>query len=80
VLNLATRHEDGEWIIVCSASKTSFSINVYKITAGDYVNAFWIDPKTGVATCIDSFPNRGVKSLSTPDEWEDAILILEKPD
>ncbi|MCW4027525.1 MAG: glycoside hydrolase family 140 protein, partial [Candidatus Bathyarchaeota archaeon] len=79
VLNLAARHRNGEWIMVYSASKTSFSINMNKIE-GDEVNAFWVDPKTGDATFIDSFPNRGVKSFSTPYEWEDAILILETPD
>jgi hypothetical protein len=79
VLNLAARHRNSEWIMVYSASKTSFSINMNKVE-GDEVNAFWIDPKTGDATFIDSFPSRGVKSFSTPGEWEDAILILETPD
>jgi len=79
VLNLAARHKNGEWIMVYSASKTSFSINMNKIER-DNVNAFWIDPRTGDATFVDSFPNRGVKSFSTPDEWEDAILVLETPD
>ncbi|MDH5686657.1 MAG: glycoside hydrolase family 140 protein [Candidatus Bathyarchaeota archaeon] len=79
VLNLAARHRNGEWIMVYSASKTSFSINMNRIE-GDEVSAFWIDPRTGDAAFIDSFPNRGVKSFSTPYEWEDAILILETTD
>jgi len=48
-----------------------------KITAGNKVNAFWIDPKTGDSVSIGSFSNTAVKSFSTPDGWEDAILILE---
>jgi len=77
VLNLAARHKNGEWIMVYLGSKSSFSIDMNKITAGNKVNAFWIDPKNGDSVPIDSLPNTGVKSFSTPDEWEDAILILE---
>jgi hypothetical protein len=77
VLNLAARHKDSKWIMVYLGSKASFSINMNKITAGNKVNAFWIDPKTGDSVSIGGFPKTGVQSFSTPDEWEDAILILE---
>ncbi len=77
VLNLAAHHKNGEWIMVYLGSKSSFSINMNKITAGSKVNAFWIGPKTGDSVPIGGFPNTGVKHFSTPDEWEDAILILE---
>ena len=77
VLNLAARHKDGEWIMVYLGSKSAFSINMNKITAGSKVNAFWIDPKNGDSVPIGSFSNTAVRSFSTPDEWEDAILILE---
>ncbi|MFB0551730.1 MAG: DUF4038 domain-containing protein [Phycisphaerae bacterium] len=77
VLNLAAHHKNGEWIMVYLGSKSLFSINMNKITAGNKVNAFWIDPKSGDSVPIGGFSNTGVKSFSTPDEWEDAILILE---
>ena len=77
VLNLAARHKDGKWVMVYLGSKTAFSINMNKITAGTKVNAFWVDPKTGDSLSIGSFPNTQVQSFSTPDGWEDAILILE---
>jgi len=77
VLNLAAHHKNGEWIMIYLGSKSSFSINMNKITEGNKVNAFWIDPKNGDSVPIGSFPNTGVRSFSTPDEWEDAILILE---
>jgi hypothetical protein len=48
-----------------------------KITAGNKANAFWIDPKTGDTVTINSLANKAVESFSTPDGWEDAILILE---
>ena len=77
VLNLAARHKDGKWIMVYLGGKSSISINMNKITAGNKVRAFWIDPKSGDLVTIGSFSNRAVRSFSTPDEWEDALLILE---
>ena len=77
ILNLAARHKNGKWVMVYLASKASFSINMNKLTAGKKANAFWIDPKTGKSVPIGSFPNTGVESFSTPNGWEDAVLILE---
>jgi len=77
VLNLAARHKDGKWIMVYLASKASFSINMNKITTAGKVNAFWVDPRTGESVSAGSFSNTGVESFSTPDGWEDALLILE---
>ena len=77
VLNLAARHKDGKWIMVYLAGKASFSINMNRLTAAGKVNAFWIDPRTGESIAAGSFSNTGIRSFSTPDGWEDAILILE---
>jgi hypothetical protein len=77
VLNLAARHKDGKWIMVYLGSKTSFSVNMDKITPAIKVEAFWIDPKTGDSTPVGSFANTGTQSFSTPETWEDAIIILE---
>ena len=41
------------------------------------VGARWIDSKSGDSTPIGNFSNTAVQSFSTPDEWEDTILILE---
>ncbi len=79
VLNLAARHKDGKWIMVYLGSKSSFSINMNKITCGNKVSAFWIDPRTGDPVSIGSFSNKAVESFSTPNGWEDALLILEAP-
>lgn len=78
VLNLSARHKDGKWVMVYLGSKSSFSINMNKTTSAGKVNAFWIDPKTGDSAPIATFSNTGVQSFSTPAEWEDAILILER--
>jgi hypothetical protein len=77
VLNLAARHQDGWWVMVYLGSQSSFSIDMTKLTGNRKVNARWIDPSTGESKAIGAFENSGVHSFSTPDGWEDALLILE---
>jgi len=77
VLNLAARHKDGQWVMVYLGSKASVSINLNKITTGGKAKAFWIDPRTGESVALGRFSNTGVKAFSTPDDWEDALLVLE---
>ena len=77
VLNLAARHKDGRWIMVYLGGKASFSINMDRITAGNAVKAYWIDPRSGDPSPIAAFANRDPQSFSTPDGWEDALWILE---
>jgi hypothetical protein len=77
VLNLAARHKDGQWIMVYLGSRASVSVNMDRITAENGVQAFWIDPRTGKSAAIGRCSNTGVESFSTPEEWEDALLILE---
>lgn len=79
VLNLAARHKDGKWIMVYLAGKTDFSINMNKLSPTDKVNASWVDPRTGESVSAGSFSNAGVEFFSTPDGWEDALLIVESP-
>jgi hypothetical protein len=77
VLNLAARHKDGKWIMVYLAGKADFSINMNKISPAGKVNASWVDPRTGESVSAGSFSNAGIESFSTPDGWEDALLIVE---
>jgi hypothetical protein len=59
------------------SSKASFSVNLNKLAGGDTITAVWIDPRTGQSVPAGRFTNRGVASFSTPDGWEDALLIFE---
>ena len=76
ILNLAARHKDGKWVMVYLGSKASFAINMDKIVAAT-MNAHWIDPMTGNSSGAGSFPNTGTQSFSTPEGWEDAILVFQ---
>jgi hypothetical protein len=77
VLNLAARHTGGQWLMVYLGAKAAFSINMDKFTARSQARASWIDPRTGDATAAGSFANSGVQAFSTPDGWEDALLVVE---
>jgi hypothetical protein len=80
VLNLAARHDEGIWIVAYLATKASFSIDMAKFTGGEKAKAIWIDPNSGDSTEIGSFPAKSVREFSTPDGWDDALLVLEAPD
>ena len=77
LLNLAARHQDGRWAMVYLAAKASFSIRMDKIAHGADVAASWIDPRTGETIVTGPIPSSGSQSFSTPDGWEDALLLLE---
>jgi hypothetical protein len=77
VLNLAARHKDGQWVMVYLGSNASFSVNLNKLAASKAGKALWIDPRTGQAGPAVGAANNGVESFSTPEGWEDAVLILE---
>ena len=74
VLNLAARHKDGRWAMAYLADPASFSVRLDKL-AGP-VDACWIDPRTGGSQDAGRFVNSGVASFSTPEGWEDALLVL----
>jgi Putative collagen-binding domain of a collagenase len=77
VLNLAARHEDGRWVMVYLGSNAAFSVDMKKVKAGQTVKGSWIDPRDGREITIGTFANTGERTFTTPDDWEDALLILE---
>jgi hypothetical protein len=84
VLNLAARHAEGKWILAYLAAKATFSIKLDKLApaagAGGQAGqaqATWIDPRTGDATAAGKFPAKGVQEFTTPQGWEDALLVVE---
>jgi hypothetical protein len=79
LLHLAARHKDGLWAMLYLADKASFSVNLSKLSPAK-LDLSWVNPITGESTPIGQESNTGVKSFSTPDGWEDSILILEAAD
>ena len=76
LLHLAARHQDGRWVMVYLADKAEFSVDMGKLS-GAKVNGLWCNPKTGETSPAGAFANTGVGTFSTPDGWEDALLVLE---
>lgn len=76
ILHLAARHKDGKWLLVYLANNSSVKVDMTRLAAAD-VTAHWIDPSTGGAVSVGGLTNTGVRSFSTPEHWQDALLILE---
>jgi hypothetical protein len=77
-LNLAARHKDGRWVMAYLWSKAEVSIKMDRISSARQVNAFWIDPRDGKQESIGKLSKMGVHKFSTPEGWEDALLVLEE--
>ncbi len=77
VLNLAARHKDGKWLMVYLADRATFSLDLSKLAGADRATASWVDPRTGQQTPIGDFGSHGIEEFTTPDGWEDALLIVE---
>jgi hypothetical protein len=75
----AARSADGDWTVAYLPSRTTATISMGKITAGNKAEAFWIDPKTGDRTSIGGYPTTGQQSFAAPAGWEDAVLLIAKP-
>ena len=77
ILNLAARHKDGRWIIAYLGGKAEFSITLDKLALAGRLSAFWIDPRDGKQEPIEKLSKTGLATFSTPEGWEDALLVLE---
>lgn len=77
LLNLAARHADGKWLRVYLGDKATVSVDQSKFTGGQEASASWIDPRTGRSVPIGKAPSKGIGEVTTPDGWEDALLMLE---
>jgi hypothetical protein len=77
ILNLAARHAYGRWVMVYLGGKAEFFAKLSKLRPGSDVKVFWIDPRDGHSQVVGTLPASGSHSFSTPDGWEDALLVLE---
>jgi hypothetical protein len=77
ILNLAARHQEGEWIMAYLGEKASFSIDLSKLAKGRATTAFWLDPRNADRRPIETISNSRTQAFETPSGWEDALLIVE---
>ena len=75
---VATRAADRRFAMVYAPVGRPFAVNTTCVV-GSIVRAWWYDPRTGSATCIGGFPNRGEREFSPPATGEhmDWVLVLD---
>src|SRR5262249_52516912 len=61
----ATRDASGSYAFVYSASGKEFTFNLGKLT-GQRTQAYWYDPRNGVATFIAEFDRGGLREFTPP--------------
>lgn len=76
-LNVAMRSSDNNSIIVYFSSPTSAAIDLNSISESGILKAVWIDPRTGEKSELGSLKKGISKTFTTPDGWEDALLMIE---
>jgi hypothetical protein len=63
------------------AEGATFSADLGKMApgkeAGAKLSGAWVDPRSADRVPIGALPAAGLRSFSTPEGWEDALLILE---
>jgi hypothetical protein len=77
ILNLGARHKEGRWVMAYLGGPASIAVDLTKIAGADQCGAFWIDPRTGTPFPIGDFSTDANHRFTTPDGWEDALLIVE---
>ncbi|MFB3880846.1 MAG: DUF4038 domain-containing protein [Armatimonadota bacterium] len=75
VLTLAARHSEGRWAMVYSGGAASFAVDMGRLRRG--CRAFWFDPRNADQVAVGPVTTTGTAPFSTPDGWEDALLVLE---
>jgi enterochelin esterase-like enzyme len=75
---VATRDSGGSYACVYVPAGRAFTVRMSAI-AGERVTAWWFDPRTGQATKIGDYSNRGTQSFEPPAKGEslDWILVLD---
>jgi len=77
-LNVAARCPSAGWALAYLSSSTTVSVRLERAAAGRPTVASWVQPTTGARTEIGPVPGAGAKPFSTPDGWEDALLLFER--
>jgi hypothetical protein len=67
----------GDWAAVYFSSPRTASIRMDRIRTSEITTAYWVSPIDGSRALIGHFPYDRPVELTTPNGWEDALLLLE---
>jgi hypothetical protein len=71
----AARASDGSSIIAYIPTGRTVTINLSQV-AGTSARAWWFNPRTAVATLIDTYPTTGTTTFTSPDA-NDWVLVID---
>jgi hypothetical protein len=74
------RSIDNNIIIVYFSTAATISINMSVLSSTGARVATWVDPKTGEPDAAPMIENRDIQDFSTPEGWEDALLVITAVD
>jgi hypothetical protein len=72
----ATRDSDGRYAFIYLPTTRPVTVRLDAI-AGDTVQAWWLNPRTGDALGIGEFPANGEQTFTPPAEGPDWVLVLD---
>ena len=75
--NAVSRSAAGRWILAYLSEPSTVSIRLDAITAGSEAHAHWLDPTSGDRKPAGVFATKGPQSFTSPQGWEDALLLIE---
>jgi hypothetical protein len=78
VLGLAARHQEGRWILAYLGAKADFTLRLDGLSNRAGIRAAWIDPRDGRSRPVSILPAAPTQSFSTPEGWEDALMVLRE--
>ena len=76
-LNLAARSAAGRWILAYLSEPSSVTIRLESLAASGQGRAHWIEPATGDRQPAGVFAAGSTQPFSSPQGWEDALLLIE---
>lgn len=77
VLRLAARHENGLWALFYLGQADNIKARLKKLSSNANFIAYWIDPRNGNKVDAGKNVTGGEMTFVHPDNWEDAILLIE---
>lgn len=73
----AAHSQAADWAIVYFAAPATAMIRMDRIKTSERIAATWINPITGDKTPAGEFVYEDKKPFTTPQGWEDAVLLLK---
>lgn len=76
-LNTAARSTNGAWLCVYFHRPTTITVDLSKLAQGHRAEVTWFDPRDGAALNAGKYPLDSQPAFTTPEGWEDALLLAK---